>query len=452
MKVVLTLAVVLAALSGSVSANPLGKRQSVPAFLDFEPATLVLDGSTTTPQSFRCKLKAPPTSQSPITITFQAPAVTFSNCSVTFTAADWDQFKTIQVVPVPKANDGSGGQGGNAGDQFAITVSAMAPGHPFDDADVAYPVQRQAPREAIRCSAIGDPHFETFDGKRCDYQGDGPYYLVKHDALSIQANHFKCSEGKDFTATCNGAIGLRYGGSAVVLSVQSKGGDGKISLKQASQKLDGMKITTDDEGGSYDVALDDGSRISLSVNSWNDFRYVDTVIMAPGSYHGIAGGLCNGLSKPGQQGGFVHADGSQSDNVNRWGDSWKVPDADNIFMGKINGAGGNVGNLPQAVCTTKPPRPTAAPTTTAETTTSTNAAGVTSPAVETTASPAPGAITSASASPSPAASPSGSVSATTTTSGAAGGGGVNGSTSPGATSPDASTITTTSGAAGGGAG
>lgn len=44
-----------------------------------------------------------------------------------------------------------------------------------------------------RCSAIGDPHYQTFDGKRYDFMGKCSYYLLKTQGISIEAENVECS-------------------------------------------------------------------------------------------------------------------------------------------------------------------------------------------------------------------------------------------------------------------
>lgn len=46
---------------------------------------------------------------------------------------------------------------------------------------------------SARCSAVGDPHYTTFDGKRYDFMGKCSYYLVKGDNYSIEAENTVCT-------------------------------------------------------------------------------------------------------------------------------------------------------------------------------------------------------------------------------------------------------------------
>lgn len=44
-----------------------------------------------------------------------------------------------------------------------------------------------------RCSAIGDPHYQTFDGQRYDFMGQCSYYLIKADNYTVQAENVPCA-------------------------------------------------------------------------------------------------------------------------------------------------------------------------------------------------------------------------------------------------------------------
>lgn len=79
-----------------------------------------------------------------------------------------------------------------------------------------------------RCSAIGDPHYTTFDGKKYDFMGQCSYYLVKNNNFSIEAENVACagsiSQAMNFPASvssglpsCTKTITIRINGQVIKL-------------------------------------------------------------------------------------------------------------------------------------------------------------------------------------------------------------------------------------------
>ena len=44
-----------------------------------------------------------------------------------------------------------------------------------------------------RCSAVGDPHYTTFDGKQYDFMGQCSYTMIQHSDFEIETENIPCN-------------------------------------------------------------------------------------------------------------------------------------------------------------------------------------------------------------------------------------------------------------------
>ena len=64
------------------------------------------------------------------------------------------------------------------------------------------------------CSATGDPHYMTFDGKRYNFMGVCEYYMMKGDTFNIAVQNIKCGHGQ---ASCTKSVSVSFPGHLIVL-------------------------------------------------------------------------------------------------------------------------------------------------------------------------------------------------------------------------------------------
>ncbi|KAG4071830.1 hypothetical protein HA402_005991 [Bradysia odoriphaga] len=182
-----------------------------------------------------------------------------------------------------------------------------------------------------RCSAIGDPHYLTFDGKRFDFMGKCSYYLVKTDNFSIEAENVACpgtiSEEMFFgpsgvdLPSCTKSVTINIINGDKIKSVKLKQGrqilvdgleiemlpikilEGVLKVKQASSTMilvtfyDGLKVWWDGT-----------SRV-----------YID----APPEYRGKTKGLCGTFSSNIQD-DFLTPEGDIESSVTSFANKWKT--------------------------------------------------------------------------------------------------------------------------------
>ncbi|XP_016844891.1 hemocytin [Nasonia vitripennis] len=177
-----------------------------------------------------------------------------------------------------------------------------------------------------RCSAVGDPHYTTFDGKRYDFMGKCSYYLVKADNYSVEAENAACtsaiSEMMGFTRT------FQDGEPSCTKAVTIRINDVAIKLKQNHEILvngeDVTKLPMLAGGARVRIV----SSIFLGVELPNGLEVLwDGVsrvyVNAPAHFRGQTKGLC-GTFTSNQKDDFLTPDGDVEQSVVPFANKWKT--------------------------------------------------------------------------------------------------------------------------------
>ncbi|XP_002132784.3 hemocytin-like [Drosophila pseudoobscura] len=180
-----------------------------------------------------------------------------------------------------------------------------------------------------RCSAFGDPHYRTFDGKRYDFQGRCLYYLLKTSSRSVEGENIKCSGAIDEAVepsptghSCTRSIVLRF--------TLRDGGPTVIKLDQKlHSSVNGEAVTQLPlELGNCEVVLRLASHNFLTVTFddglvvwWNGQSTVH--IDAPYSYFDNTAGLC-GTFNDNTKDDFLTPDGDYEGTAVAFANKWRT--------------------------------------------------------------------------------------------------------------------------------
>lgn len=170
-----------------------------------------------------------------------------------------------------------------------------------------------------RCSAIGDPHYQTFDGRRYDFMGQCTYTLLQTDDYTIEAENVACAGS--ISQAMNLPVSLSGGLPSCTKTVTVRmPGEHVIKLKQGREvTVNGKEVTR----LPYDV---DMATIRVASSLFIVVEFMDGLeiwwdgmtrvyVDAPASYKGQTKGLC----------------GTFNSNQN---DDFLTPEGNNLFCKK----------------------------------------------------------------------------------------------------------------------
>ncbi|XP_052092501.1 mucin-5AC-like [Mytilus californianus] len=162
------------------------------------------------------------------------------------------------------------------------------------------------------CSATGDPHYMTFDGKRFNFMGVCHYYMMKDDNFNIVAENIKCGHGQ---ASCTKAIAINIPGHTIRLDHNHQLFVDGTEIHKLPYQGNGIKI--------YMVSsLFMKAELSNGITVLWDGR-TRAYITAPSSFFNKTKGLC-GTYDSNQKNDFKTLQGDIETDVNEFGNRMRV--------------------------------------------------------------------------------------------------------------------------------
>uniref|UniRef100_A0A2C9M9G4 Hemocytin n=1 Tax=Biomphalaria glabrata TaxID=6526 RepID=A0A2C9M9G4_BIOGL len=162
------------------------------------------------------------------------------------------------------------------------------------------------------CSATGDPHYETFDGKRYNFMGTCSYYLMKDRDFNVIVDNIQCGHGD---ASCTKSISIDIQGLNIKL-------DHNHQLFINGREITTLPYVTPEIKVTMVSSLFMQATLSNGISILWDGR-TRAYIKAPAEFYKKTIGLC-GTFDGDQTNDFKTLEGNVETNPNIFGNQWKT--------------------------------------------------------------------------------------------------------------------------------
>ncbi|KAF7665729.1 hypothetical protein LDENG_00132510 [Lucifuga dentata] len=277
-------------------------------------AELRLD-STTLPRSVQWKTVAG--------TDFSWAEITYKPSNAGYTISSSGSHFAAYSIGVSQMNGyGAPGQCIQPGDTSLSCNSVTCSANEVCEMKGEYPTCIPKPAKPGTCSAMGDPHYHTFDGRRFDFMGTCTYVIAKNCGANDHLPPFEILAQNDN----RGSLRVSYVALVMVkvyditiIVMRSETGYVRIdnNLWSLPVTLNNEKLTMFQSGRSVVIETDFGLTVHYD---WEHYL----VVTLSNTYAGKTCGLCGNFNgNPNDD--FTTPSGSQANGALAFGSSWKVP-------------------------------------------------------------------------------------------------------------------------------
>uniref|UniRef100_A0A8C9V6I5 Si:dkey-65b12.6 n=1 Tax=Scleropages formosus TaxID=113540 RepID=A0A8C9V6I5_SCLFO len=181
------------------------------------------------------------------------------------------------------------------------------------------------PRSKTSCWAIGDPHYQTFDGTIFGFQGTCSYTVAKTNGKDDSLTAFSIVNKNEIRGNSDGSFlksaSIKVKGHEISILNHERGKvriDGVISNIPLSLESDSIKFRQSGIRGIMET--DFGFQVTFD---WSTLFMVTVT----SSYYDNLAGIC-GTYNANQTDDFTTPSGVVVTNITEWAQSWSVPDRD----------------------------------------------------------------------------------------------------------------------------